>query len=97
MLGSTASSQSELYVCINLTHSCLPDRPQENWEQICSTCQKFLWLQHEREGQAELFWKQVTESHQEAVLGTCHTKSLPWVGYVYPLGYPPAGRPDQEA
>ena len=77
VLGSTASSQPELDVYINLTHSGLPNRPHESWEQICSTRQKFLRLQHEREGPAELFWKRVAESHQEAVLGTSHTKSPP--------------------
>lgn len=60
ILGTTASSTNQLQVCINLIHRDLPDRIHGNWEQVRSVCEPILWLHHESQTPAEVFWKQVT-------------------------------------
>jgi hypothetical protein len=47
-----------------VTRNHLPDRIQDDWEQVRSVCETFLWLDRERQTPAELFWKQITESDQ---------------------------------
>jgi hypothetical protein len=62
ILGTTASSQNEIQVCIKLIHHHLPHRMHDDWEQVLSACETILYLHRERQTPAEQFWKQVTGS-----------------------------------
>ena len=62
ILGSTASSDSELQVCIELTRRHLPDRTHDKWERARSICETFLWLHREGQSPVEEFWKNVSEA-----------------------------------
>jgi hypothetical protein len=64
ILGATASSQREIQICIELIQQHLPERICEDWEQVCSVCDAFLWLDLERQTLAKVFWKQVRGSDQ---------------------------------
>jgi hypothetical protein len=59
ILGTTASSRHEIQICIELIQQHLPERIREDWEQVRSVCDTFLWLDLERQTLAEVFWKQV--------------------------------------